>query len=250
MVAALGDLRVLRFSGSDVVNFLQGYLTIETGKVDTEPKPVALTNLKGRVVANGWVLSTEPDTIDWVMHGSLVDAVESFMSRYLAFSKTTAEPRSDDCLILGLAGGEHTPTVAIATSTDTVEALLTERRPVSADHWTETCVDAGIALVTEATAETFLPQMLGLVEQGAVDFDKGCYLGQEVVARAQHRGEVKRQLVRLKGPMEGLAPGMDVADGNGRRLGTLITVGRTQALAVLGPGDEACLAGGSELTRA
>jgi folate-binding protein YgfZ len=70
---------------------------------------------------------------------------------------------------------------------------------VSASVWQSACIDAGLVVVTEATAERFLPQMLGLVTLDAVDFDKGCYLGQEVVARAQHRGQVKRQLVRLHG---------------------------------------------------
>ncbi|MEM8768115.1 MAG: hypothetical protein AAGE43_11760 [Pseudomonadota bacterium] len=249
IVAALAELGVLRFSGSDVVNFLQGYLTIETTKVDSEPRPAALTNLKGRVVANGWVLSTEPDTIDWVMHGSLIEAVGNFMSRYLAFSKTTAAPRQDDCLILGLAGAGDTPTVAVVSNEVALSAQLAERQPASEARWVEACVRAGIALVTDSTAETFLPQMLGLVEQGAVDFDKGCYLGQEVVARAQHRGEVKRQLVRLSGATAELKAGMDVTDSSGRRLGTLVMIAGEQALAVLGPGDATCLADGRELTR-
>jgi folate-binding protein YgfZ len=58
-------------------------------------------------------------------------------------------------------------------------------------------LSAGLALVTSHSTEQYLPQMLGLAASGAIDFDKGCYLGQEIVARAQHRGAVKRQLARL-----------------------------------------------------
>jgi len=58
-------------------------------------------------------------------------------------------------------------------------------------------INAGLALVNSDSSEQYLPQMLGLASSGAINFDKGCYLGQEIVARAQHRGAVKRQLVRL-----------------------------------------------------
>ena len=62
--------------------------------------------------------------------------------------------------------------------------------------------------------EQFLPQMLGLDTAGAVDFDKGCYLGQEIVARAQHRGEVKRRLVTFtfEGPPPTVGEGYESLD--------------------------------------
>ncbi len=250
VAAALEEAGVLRFAGSDVVNFLQGYLTIDSAEVGPAPKPAALTNLKGRVVANGWALTTEPDTIDWIIHGSLSEAVCAFMSRYLAFSRTELRIRDDDCLVLGLAGGEQAPSVALATTAATVDALLDGRTACDAALWTERSIDAGLALVSAPTSESFLPQMLGLVEQGAVDFDKGCYLGQEVVARAQHRGEVKRQLTRLTGEVQGLTAGTPVTDADGRTLGAVINVGQSRCQAVLGPGGDSCYAGEVTLTRA
>jgi folate-binding protein YgfZ len=61
----------------------------------------------------------------------------------------------------------------------------------------DSLVAAGFAFITAPVAEKFLPQMLALDQHGAVDFDKGCYLGQEIVARAEFRGAVKRKLVQF-----------------------------------------------------
>ena len=68
------------------------------------------------------------------------------------------------------------------------------------------------AFVSAQVSEKYLPQMLGLDRAGAVDFDKGCYLGQEIVARAQFRGEVKRHLVQFAAPDEALEVGAGYGD--------------------------------------
>jgi folate-binding protein YgfZ len=70
----------------------------------------------------------------------------------------------------------------------------------------------------------FLPQMLDLDRLGAVEFDKGCYPGQEVIVRIQHRGSVKRHLIRLEGPStsEAPAPATTLLDTAGRRVGQIV----------------------------
>ncbi|HEY5645507.1 MAG TPA: hypothetical protein VIS76_06185 [Pseudomonadales bacterium] len=229
-VALLTDLRVLRFAGSDALSFLQGYLTIDTGRLDQEQaRFAALTNLQGRVVANGWCRRTGPDTLDWAIHESLADRVAEFLRRYLAFSRTRLEVRQDDHLVLGLVPPDAAPSVQIVDDEAQLAALREGWAPVSAELWRARCVDQRVALVSLQTCETFLPQMLGLVDAGAVDFDKGCYLGQEVVARAQHRGEVKRGLLRLDGPPPALASGETLTDDAGKSLATVISAAPTAA---------------------
>jgi len=61
------------------------------------------------------------------------------------------------------------------------------------DAWRLADIHAGVARVSEAMSDTFLPQMLNLERFGGVSFEKGCYVGQEIVARAQHLGRVKRR---------------------------------------------------------
>jgi folate-binding protein YgfZ len=77
------------------------------------------------------------------------------------------------------------------------------------DTWSWLEVRSGVARVVAATADHFVPQMLNLELVGGVDFRKGCYPGQEVVARSQYRGTLKRRtvMVEASGP---LAPGAEV----------------------------------------
>jgi folate-binding protein YgfZ len=82
------------------------------------------------------------------------------------------------------------------------------------DAWTLEEIRAGRPLVSAATQDQFVPQMLNLEKIGGVDFQKGCYPGQEIVARAQYRGEVKRRLKHLQAPAgTELKPGQEFGGG-------------------------------------
>jgi len=96
------------------------------------------------------------------------------------------------------------------------------------DAWTLEEIRAGRPLITAATQDMFVPQMVNLEKIGGVDFQKGCYPGQEIVARAQYRGEVKRRMVRLPAPAGAqLKPGQEF---NG---GTVVDAAGGELLAVL-----------------
>jgi tRNA-modifying protein YgfZ len=71
------------------------------------------------------------------------------------------------------------------------------RPPAAPQAWERLCVSAGEPEVVTATSEEFVGQMLNLDVIGAIDFDKGCYTGQEVIARAHYRGRVKRRMQRF-----------------------------------------------------
>lgn len=105
-------------------------------------------------------------------------------------------------------------------------------RPVDSDAWRWTEVRSGIASIVPATSEQFVPQMLNLEAEaiGAVSFTKGCYPGQEVVARSHYLGKAKRRafLARIVAGAEGAvarepAPGRDVVDGSGREIGLVVS---------------------------
>ena len=81
-----------------------------------------------------------------------------------------------------------------------IQRLRTQIEEGTKDDWTLSEVRAGIGHVTAATAQQFVPQMLNYEALGAVDFKKGCYPGQEIVARTQYRGTIKRRSYRLVGP--------------------------------------------------
>jgi tRNA-modifying protein YgfZ len=82
------------------------------------------------------------------------------------------------------------------------------------EEWALQEIRAGRPLITAATQDQFVPQMVNFEKLGAVDFQKGCYPGQEIVARAQYRGQVKRRMVQLRAPAgSDLRPGQEFEGG-------------------------------------
>jgi len=79
--------------------------------------------------------------------------------------------------------------------------------------WTLEEIRAGRPWISAATQDQFVPQMVNLEQVGGVDFQKGCYPGQEIVARAQYRGEVKRRMVLVQTPGAALKPGQEFNGG-------------------------------------
>ncbi len=103
----------------------------------------------------------------------------------------------------------------------------------AADAWALAEVRAGLPLIVQTTQDQFVPQMVNLELAGGVDFKKGCYPGQEVVARAQYRGAVKRRMYRVRGAA--LQPGQDLYsdDAPGQASGTVVNAAGDESLAVL-----------------
>ncbi len=206
-VSFLPELGVLRFAGTDVRAFLQGYLTCDTLELQPDTLvPMAVCNLKGRVVVNGWCYlnaAASGEAIVLIVHRSLTQRLAQFFKAYLMFSKTELTDLSDAMLVFGTAGVSAQLTIdanqglVVVSDLQTAKALTGTHPQLPAHAWWLAQIRARIPLISAATSEAFLPQMLDLERLGAVDFDKGCYLGQEVVARAQHRGEVKRRLQHL-----------------------------------------------------
>ncbi len=199
----LRELAVSLFQGSDVRKFLQGYLTCDTDLLlpGEAALPAALCNLKGRVVANGWAAGYQDDhSIIVITHASVASLLREFLKKYLVFSKTTASPWEPDSGLWGEVDNRTEHTGLILDSRRSVYFQAPAKRGEQAqftERFYASLVGDRRVLIEASTSEQFLPQMLGLDRWGAVDFHKGCYLGQEVVARAQHRGQVKRQLVAL-----------------------------------------------------
>lgn len=202
------DAGHLRIDSPNVSDFLQGYLTIECQRLNaSQAQPFAVCNLKGRVVVNGWAYLSS-DAKDGQGEGSLaahlivkadlVERLASFLAPYLRFARGSSQIESCPLVVQKeMQEVSHSASVALFNNwhlvhdADVGSAL--ESDDASPAIMRE-LIDDEFAWVDTNSSERFLPQMLKLGERGAVDFDKGCYLGQEVVARAQFRGAVKRQL--------------------------------------------------------
>jgi len=96
------------------------------------------------------------------------------------------------------------------------------------EEWTLQEIRAGRPFITAATQDQFVPQMVNLEKLGAVDFQKGCYPGQEIVARAQYRGQVKRRMVQMRAPA-----GSDLRPGQAFEGGVVVDRAGDELLAVM-----------------
>ena len=184
------DVRVLIVEGATAADFLQGYLTCDTAKMTTgTAQPAAICTIKGRVLANGWAIP-QPAAVGLIVHESMFATVQKFLTPYANFSKCTLNPEPAFIEI-------NTPAADICLFTHInvgVSKVSPDTLPDQSAAMQRCLIQTHYALISSPVSEQFLPQMLGLDSVGAVDFEKGCYLGQEIVARAQFRGEVKRRI--------------------------------------------------------
>jgi tRNA-modifying protein YgfZ len=182
---------VISVQGATAADFLQGYVTCDTRRLQPgQGLPMAICNLKGRVVASGWLITSE-EGIDVLVHASLADDVRTFLKPYVSFSKCTFASGPDKSVVVNTADADIQLTPDLSLKLGDPGKDLED-----CSEGVNTClINAGYAFVSKPVSGQFLPQVLDLHNQGAVDFDKGCYLGQEIVARAQFRGAVKRHLI-------------------------------------------------------
>jgi hypothetical protein len=256
----LGHTGLLAIDGEGGVRFAQNYFTNDAAQLSPgRAQRAALCNLKGRVVADFVVVAASPSRLLLWLDRRMVPALQAFLRTYAMFGKVTLVDWTERAVACGLvaadaatagalalragvvlpppspfavAAGEGTLAIALPGRTCRHLVILDGERSLPGDmpvadsrRWLLADIDGGTARVTPATSEQFLPQMLNLDVDGAVSFAKGCYLGQEIVTRAQHRGEVKRRLRRLHGAGAGgtaVAAGDPVLDGAGDGVGTVV----------------------------
>ncbi len=227
-VAPLMHMGVIRVVGEDAANFLQGQLTQDVALLGlAEARLAAFCNAKGRMQASFIVfkrskeeillicsLSILPATLkrlsmfvmrakaklsdasaEYVLYGVMGDAVEALAGRKLdAWAKVDLDAATLVNLYPG-AGQARALWCAPAGSAAPVGPAL------ATDLWQWLSVQSGIAMITQPIFEAFVPQMLNYESVGGVNFKKGCYPGQEIVARSQFRGTLKRRayLVHTEG---------------------------------------------------
>ena len=246
----LDDVGLLRFEGPDVIAFLQGYLTSDATELGDDPKFTAICNIRGRAVCTGYAW-LDGQAVFLALHRSLCDTVQDFLRPYLVFSRTRLSDASSSAVVLGALGDvqQVAPGLPSARRLDDARRLLlmppdaaaAGPAPDARVHWDLALIERREVWLTADTSGRFLPQMIGLDRIGAVSFLKGCYLGQEVVARAQHLGEVKRRLAALDWSGVPPFPGTEV-QAAGRSAGTVVAVAESEsveggrALAVLREG--------------
>lgn len=239
VLSPIPHLGVIACSGEDAQAFLHNQFTsdIKRLKVDGAQNSAWCT-AKGRMLAS-LLVWREADSYQLALSADLLAPVLKRLKMFVLRSKVTLADRSDEVVLLGLGGktanaaldaaGYATPALPlevtdipggklirledapdgpryqIAVLADAApavwQALAARARPAGTPVWQWLAIQAGIPLITAATQEAFVPQMANFERIGGVSFQKGCYPGQEIVARTQYLGKVKRSLYRAKSPV-------------------------------------------------
>jgi folate-binding protein YgfZ len=248
--AELKRLGMLSCTGDEAREFLHGQLTSDISGLEPDRARYAgWCSPKGRLLATFLVV---PFARGFLLQVSrdLAPAVAKRLSMFVLRAKVKVADASGEWTQFGLWGpgaadrlaalGMPVPAgdLAVAQTADAVVvriaqqrfllmamAVPRERLPGNCDDgaWALEEIRAGRPLVVQATQDLFVPQMVNLERLGAVDFKKGCYPGQEIVARTQYRGVLKRRMVRAR-IAAAAAPGNDLyaADLPGQASGTVV----------------------------
>ncbi|MBC8025071.1 MAG: folate-binding protein YgfZ [Steroidobacteraceae bacterium] len=213
-------LGVLTFRGPDAARFLQGQLSAEVEKLgDGSSSLAGLHNPQGRVIALLALGRTSPEEVRAILPRELIEPVAMRLRKYVLRAKVSIEQDSSHRVIGTNAATATQPTIVWGDRRLVVMEMSADiDGAITREQWERLDVEAGIPQIYAATSESFVAQMLNLDLLGAIAFDKGCYTGQEVIARAHYRGRVKRRLQRWFHSGHGLVPGAAARSADGRHL--------------------------------
>ena len=200
-------LSTLLVSGADARSFLQGQLSADVDALTPAHAMLAACNsAQGRVQAVLWLVERS-DGIALVLPASMTERIATRLRKYVLRSKVKIE--------------ESTAAV------DLVEPGAYRER-----EWRLAGIRAGLPQVYPQTYETFVAQMLNLDLLGGIDFEKGCYTGQEIIARTHFRGAIKRRMLRFECAGPAPVPGTRVLVGE-QHAGDVVDAAGGELLAVI-----------------
>jgi len=253
---------LLKVTGTDALDFLQGQLTQDIDRISRQASlPAAWCNPKGRVIVTTRIIR-HADGFALVLPANLGDSVLKRLQMYrfranvefdLAGPEWKAiaiDEREDIALIQKLellprsgatltSRGIHAVRhlgdddfVELYAEGSAMEAAgLTLRNPMSDDAWCRARIRAGIPVIDAGNTEKFTPHMLNLDLLGAISFRKGCYTGQEIVARTENLGRSRRRLFVYEADAEGISSG-DKLSADGKDIAEVVNVAGRDLLAL------------------
>jgi folate-binding protein YgfZ len=229
--ALLKNEGLLHIAGPDALTFLQGQTTCDTRKVDPEHAlPGAYCTPKGRMVCDFLLVQLGTEHYGLRMRDDVIAPAAAAFGKYIMFSKAELDEARTDWQVAACwgedvkavlaasgfavpsaryesAGGDGCVLVQMDDQGEQIEVYIDSQSQShhikalqqaldagSAEQWQALQIEAGIGRIEGPTSGEFLPQMLNYDITGHVSFNKGCYTGQEIVARLHYRGKAKRRL--------------------------------------------------------
>ena len=268
-LAPLSDLMALRVSGEDAESFLQGQLTNDLAALaEGAVQRTGLCSPKGRLLGDFIATRLNGDFV-LVLSSALTESLHKRLAMFVLRAKVNIENISQASPALGLvcatsampsawpnpmqaindeqnrlmigiesieiAGASHRRVIALTPS----DCLLEDLTRYESDGfalaptiwWHTTEVLAGTPRIGVPTSDAFVPQMINFELVGGVSFQKGCFPGQEVVARTQYLGKLKRRLqTGWIGAHDSAEVGAEILDSNDSPVGTVVLIGPGEAV--------------------
>jgi len=260
-VISLEEWALVNASGADHVSYLQGQVTLDVAALaDNQHRPAAHCDAKGKMWSN-LRLFHRGEGMAYIERRSLRDTQLTELKKYAVFAKVTLLP-DDEAVLLGVAGFQARAALAgvfdalpdagspviqqddstllwfnlpaerfllvttAAKAQELQDKLAGEAQLNDSRQWLALDIEAGFPIIDSATSAQLIPQATNLQALDAISFKKGCYTGQEMVARAKFRGANKRALFWLAGKA-GVVPAANDAlemqmGENWRRTGTIL----------------------------
>ena len=219
---ALTHWGVIRAQGDDAVSFLQGQLTQDVAKLDASHAALAgYCSPKGRLLASFVICKPAASEVLLLCHHSVLAATLKRLQMFVMRAKCKLTDATTELPLFGAVGdaavalmgdlpvwGRSENRMRWPDSEGLARAVLIDVNAplspsLSLENWQWLEVRSAIATIEAATVDQFVPQMLNYEQLGGVNFQKGCYPGQEIVARSQFRGTIKRRayLFEIDGPI-------------------------------------------------
>lgn len=258
----LSQYSVIEAKGDDVIDFFQGQFTNDMKLVDNNTSQLnAYCNPKGRILAT-FRITQQDDRYLLTMHSSIVEATLKRLKMFVMRSKVELRDISDEIIKIGVAGNDAPPALSqvfenLPNKTDESitknnistlklagdlpryeiygsvtdmkqiwETLSPQAKCIGANSWNILTIRAAIPEVVAETVEEFVPQMVNLQAINSLSFTKGCYPGQEVVARMHYLGKLKRRLFIGKMDLDSLPPAGTAIysqQGDSQKVGQIVT---------------------------
>ena len=198
MFVHLKNRVLLKVSGSDAEIFLQGQLSNDINKLDAFSVQLnAYCQHQGKILALLWVTKNE-DSFFLSFPLDLLETLKPRLQMFIIMSDVVIEDLTKDYIQVGSVGENHQKAMAI---NDKLSLIIADKQDTnkfnmeSIENWDMACIDSFLPEIFSITSEKLVPQMLNLdIDEFGVNFSKGCYPGQEVVARLHYLGSAKRRL--------------------------------------------------------
>ena len=202
MLIHLKNRALLKFTGSENEAFLQAQLSNDISKLDNSSVQLnAYCQHQGKILALFWVIRAGDDFL-LSFPLDLLDSIKARLQMFVLMADVKIIDETEQYLQIGAIGKSPKNSLTINEQLSLILAdpkNLSQFDLTSQEYWDKACIDSFLPEISIASTETYIPQMLNLdINEVGVNFSKGCFPGQEVVARLHYLGKAKRRLFAFK----------------------------------------------------